>query len=297
MMAIRIFKDAEGFRTALESRIKNISLKEGVDIMRLRRQFTFDRFLCRVFYGETDTVMLKGGYAIELRVAMARTTKDIDLCMKKRKGPTLSPQEMYSFFQDKAALQLGDFIDFTVSPPSRLLTNAVYGGCRFSVDAEMSDRLFTRFTLDVSIGDGWIDDQDSLQPRDWPAFGLAFGLAFAGVPPLGFPATTVEQQLAEKIHSYTMPRQKPNSRVKDLVDIVLLTRNFKINRERMADSLKRTFKLRATHSIPAELSLPPAAWGDRFSALADESKLKLDLTGAFTLLKEFYESIAGDGSR
>ena len=296
-MAIRIFKDAEGFRTALESRIKNISLKEGVDIMRLRRQFTFDRFLCRVFHDETDTVMLKGGYAIELRVAMARTTKDIDLCMKKRKGPTLSPQEMYSFFQDKAALQLGDFIDFTVSPPSRLLTNAVYGGCRFSVDAEMSDRLFTRFTLDVSIGDGWIDDQDSLQPRDWPAFGLAFGLAFAGVPPLGFPATTVEQQLAEKIHSYTMPRQKPNSRVKDLVDIVLLTRNFKINRERMADSLKRTFKLRATHSIPAELSWPPAAWGNRFSALADESKLKLDLTGAFTLLKEFYESIAGDGSR
>ncbi|MBN2187989.1 MAG: nucleotidyl transferase AbiEii/AbiGii toxin family protein [Chitinispirillaceae bacterium] len=132
---------------------------------------------------------------------------------------------------------------FTVSQPARLLTKAVYGGCRFSVDAEMADRLFARFTLDVSIGDGWIDEQDSLQPRDW--------LAFAGVPPLGFPATTVEQQLAEKVHSYTMPRQKPNSRVKDLVDIVLLSRNFTINRKRMADSLKRTFRLRATHSIPA----------------------------------------------
>jgi hypothetical protein len=33
-----------------------------------------------------------------------------------------------------------------------------------------------------------------------------------------------------------------NSRVKDLV-IVLLTRNFKINKERMLDSFKQTFKI------------------------------------------------------
>ena len=283
MMAIRTFKDADAFRTALESRIKNISLKEGLDIMRLRRQFTFDRFLCRVFHEEKDTVMLKGGYAIELRMSTARTTKDIDLCMKKGRGSTSSPEELQSFFQTKASLQLGDYMDFTVSPPVRLLTKPTYGGSRFSVDAKMAGRLFTKFSIDVSIGDGWIDDQDNLEPRDW--------LAFAGIPPLGFPATTVEQQLAEKIHSYTLPRQKPNSRVKDLVDIVLLTRSFKINKERMAASLKRTFKLRKTHSIPGELSSPPAAWGKTFSELADESELKLDLAGAFTHLKEFYENI------
>ena len=174
-------------------------------------------------------------------------------------------------------------MDFIVSPPVRLLTNATYGGSRFSVDAKMAGRLFTKFSIDVSIGDGWIENQDNLESRDW--------LAFAGIPPLGFPATTIEQQLAEKIHSYTLPRQKPNSRVKDLVDIVLLTRNFKINKERMADSLKRTFKLRKTHSIPTELSPPPATWGKTFSELADESELKLDLAEAFTYLKEFYESI------
>jgi hypothetical protein len=262
-----------------------IAEKEGQEIMRLRRQFTFDRFLCRVFHGETNTVMLKGGYAIELRVTEARTTKDIDLCMKKVRGAAPSPEELHSFFQDKASLQLGDYMIFKVFPPSRLLTNAVYGGCRFTVDAAMAGRLFAKFSLDVSIGDGWIDDQDSLKPHDW--------LAFAGVPSLGFPATTVEQQLAEKIHSYTMPRQKPNSRVKDLVDIVLLTRNFKINKKRMADSLKRIFKLRKTHSIPGELTPPPAAWGKKFSELADESELKLDLAGAFSLLKVFYENIAG----
>jgi hypothetical protein len=284
-MVVRIFKDAEALRTALESRMKNIFLQEGVDIMRLRRQFTFDRFLCRVFHGETDMIMLKGGYAIELRITMARTTKDIDLCMKKGSGAAPIPQAMYSFFQDKASRQLGDYMEFIVSPPVRLLTNAAYGGVRFSVDANMSDRLFTRFTLDVAIGDGWIDDQDNLQPRDW--------LGFAGIPPLSFPATTVEQQLAEKIHSYTLPRQKPNSRVKDLVDIVLLTRHFKINPERMAAALNRTFKLRKTHSLPGELSPPPAAWGKIFLELANESELKMDIAGAFAQLNEFHESLTG----
>jgi hypothetical protein len=252
--------------------------------MRLRRQFTFDRFLCRVFHEEKDTVMLKGGYAIELRMSTARTTNDIDLCMKKGRGSTSSPEELRSFFQTKASLQLGDYMNFIVSPPVRLLTNPVYGGSRFSVDAKMAGRLFTKFSIDVSIGDGWIKDQDNLEPRDW--------LAFAGIPPLGFPATTVEQQLAEKIHSYTLPRQKPNSRIKDLVDIVLLTRSFKINKERMVESLKRTFKLRKTHSIPGELSPPPADWENTFSELSDESELKLDLTGAFEHLKEFYGNIA-----
>lgn len=265
-MPVKTFKDAEAFRNALETRIKNISLKEGADIMRLRRQFTFDRFLCRVFHGEKGAIMLKGGYSLELRVALARTTK-----------------EMYSFFQEKAALQLGDFIVFTVFPPSRLLTNAVYGGCRFSVEAEMADRLFTRFTLDVSVGDGWIDNQDNLQPRDW--------LAFAGIPASGFPSTTVEQQLAEKIHSYTQPRQKPNSRVKDLVDIIILTRNFNISKERMSASLRSTFKLRKTHSIPVELSPPPPAWKKAFSELASESELNLDLAGAFTNFEDLYKNI------
>jgi hypothetical protein len=283
MMAIQKYSSAEAFRIALESRLQNIAVKERVPLMRFRRQFTFDRFLCRVFHEGKGTVMLKGGYAIELRVATARTTKDIDLCMKKSRGSTSSPEKLQSFFQTKASLQLGDYMEFIVSPPVRLLTNATYGGSRFSVDAKMAGRLFAKFSIDVSIGDGWIDDQDSLQPRDW--------LAFAGVPPLGFPATTVEQQLAEKIHSYTLPRQKPNSRVKDLVDIVLLTRNFKINKERMADSLKRTFKLRKTHSIPGELSPPPAAWENTFSELADKSELKLELATAFSHLKDFYENI------
>jgi len=59
----------------------------------------------------------------------------------------------------------------------------------------------------------------------------------------------------------------------------------------MSDSLKRTFKLRKTHSIPGELSPPPAAWERAFSELAQESELNLELDGAFAHLKHYYENI------
>ncbi len=275
----RKYASAEAFRIALETRLQRLAVAEGMPLMRLRRQFTFDRFLCRIFRDETS-VILKGGYAIELRLANARTTKDIDLCMNKVRGTSATPQKLQSFFQAKASLQLGDYLEFTISSETRSLTNAAYGGSRFSVEANMAGRRFAMFSIDVSFGDGWIEDQDLLESRDW--------LAFAGVRPFGFPSTTVEQQLAEKIHSYTLPRQRPNSRVKDLVDIVLLTQNFKVNPGRMAASLSRTFKIRKTHSIPTELRPPPAAWENVFSRLAGESELKIDLSDAFAHLKDFY---------
>jgi len=59
--------------------------KEGVDLQRLRRQVAFDRLLARLFQvGDLKQPpwVLKGGYAMELRMKAARTTKDIDLTMR-----------------------------------------------------------------------------------------------------------------------------------------------------------------------------------------------------------------------
>jgi hypothetical protein len=282
-MKPKMYASPQAFRAAIESRFIQISKKENIDIMRLRRQFTFDRFLCRVFHGEKDTIMLKGGYAMELRIAAARTTRDIDLCMKKGKGHTPSHDELHTFFQNKAALEMGDFFDFTVLPHSLELVTAPYGGLRFPVEASMAYRQFLKFSVDVAVGDVWLVDGENLHSRNW--------LEFAGISPSDFPSITIEQQLAEKIHSYTLPRQTPNSRVKDLVDIVLLTRNFKINKERMRDSLKQTFKIRKTQFIPNELSQPPESWITVFTKLSKECELEMDLAGAFAHLKEFYENI------
>jgi hypothetical protein len=86
-MESRKFKDATAFRSSLEERLKTASRKKGMDLQRLRRQLAFDRLLARLFSGKNPPWYLKGGYAMELRIHGARTTRDVDL------GRSLEPGE------------------------------------------------------------------------------------------------------------------------------------------------------------------------------------------------------------
>ena len=78
------YATATAFRQAVEARLMNLARAEQVDIQRLRRQVAFDRLLCRLFHNPQAPWALKGGYAMELRMAMARTTRDIDLSVRQR---------------------------------------------------------------------------------------------------------------------------------------------------------------------------------------------------------------------
>jgi hypothetical protein len=84
MDEVKQYKTAGAFRTALETRLQTRAQVERTDLQRLRRQVAFDRFLARLFpKGPKGTYpwILKGGYAMELRIRSARTTKDIDLTL------------------------------------------------------------------------------------------------------------------------------------------------------------------------------------------------------------------------
>jgi hypothetical protein len=105
-----------------------------------------------------------------------------------------------------------------------------------------------------------------------------------------------EQQFAEKLHAYTLPRSHPNSRVKDLVDLALLSGSGALNRQRVLDALRLTFERRATHTMPAELAAPPSDWQPPFQALAAECGLPTDINIVFSRLSEFLENVlAGQG--
>jgi hypothetical protein len=83
----KIYKTAGAFRTALETRLQMRARAETTDLQRLRRQVAFDRFLARMFSKGPKAAypwLLKGGYAMELRMHAARTTKDIDSTGTKR---------------------------------------------------------------------------------------------------------------------------------------------------------------------------------------------------------------------
>ena len=58
-----------------------------------------------------------------------------------------------------------------------------------------------------------------------------------------------EQQFAEKIHAYTLPRNAANSRVKDLVDLALLIGSGELDKRRILEALRLTFERRGTHDL------------------------------------------------
>lgn len=83
----RNYASAAAFRAALEGRLKKLALEEGIDLQRMRRQVAFDRLLCRLFVSADAPWLLKGGFAMELRVKAARTTRDIDVALRRLPVP------------------------------------------------------------------------------------------------------------------------------------------------------------------------------------------------------------------
>jgi hypothetical protein len=290
-MAIpRIYATAGAFRRALEERLKSMSQTEQIDINRLRRQVSFDRLLARLFREDPAPWVLKGGYALELRFRSARSTIDIDLTLQRVVG-TVEGREpiqvIREMLQAMANVSFDDWFEYTIGPPVMDLTAAPYGGARYLVETRMDGRIFARFHLDAGIGDVVIQPLETAECHDW--------LGFAGIGKPRVQMISREQQFAEKIHAYTLPRNSPNSRVKDLVDLALLIAGNRLDRQRVFNALHLTFDRRGTHTLPISLSVPPPEWQTPFRALAEECGLQTDIAVVFDNVREFLENVLVGG--
>jgi hypothetical protein len=284
MATIKTYATAGAFRVALEERFKQRSRTDQIDINRLRRQVSFDRLLARLFRGDSAPWALKGGYALELRFKSARSTVDIDLALQRAVstavGSAGTNQTVREILQAAASTPLGDWFEYIIGPAMLDITAAPYGGARYPVETNMGGRIFAKFHLDVGIGDVVMKPLETVTTNDW--------LAFAGIEPSTVQMITREQQFAEKIHAYTLPRSAQNSRVKDLVDLALLIAEGKLDHKRCADALRLTFERRDTHSLPKTLNAPPQDWQIAFEALAKECGIKPDLAATFETVLSFY---------
>jgi hypothetical protein len=102
-----------------------------------------------------------------------------------------------------------------------------------------------------------------------------------------------EQQFAEKLHAYTLPRQGAvNSRVRDLVDMVLLIQSGTMAKDKVIEAVRITFDLRKTHNLPKVLPQPPTDWQKPYDALAKECSLSGGIDGAFTNLDTYLSQSA-----
>jgi len=268
------------FRQALETRLNGLARQRGVDVQRLRRQVAFDRFLCRLFQHSGERWLLKGGYAMELRLQESRATRDIDLTTRGPiRGSGRLADRILRLLQAAASLELGDFFVFAVGESTHDMAGAPYGGARFPVEARLAGRVFARFHVDVGTGDPILEPVETVQGEDW--------LSFAGIPTTPFPNISREQQFAEKLHAYTLPRaERPNSRVRDLLDMVLLLRAG-VQSDRIAEAIHAVFARRKTHSLPVALPPPPESWAIPFASLADECGAGIRMDQAYAMVKSF----------
>jgi len=157
----------------------------------------------------------------------------------------------------------GDFFQFAVGAGTPLVDDA-YGrpAWRFTVDAILAGKSFVKFHLD-------------LVERPEELVGLTTLILPIGVaaPPgavvRSVVVTDLRQQFAEKIHALARSYASGEStRVKDLLDIVLLVDDGLIGDADLYEVVRRVFTVRGTSELPASLGPPPMAWAEPFRQMA-----------------------------
>jgi hypothetical protein len=182
-------------------------------------------------------------------------------------------------------LEVNDWFRFVVEQPKTEQATLHGGGRRFNVQALLDSRPFELFHVDVGTDDPMLEPVQLLQ---MPAL-----LDFADISPTVAPCFPITQQIAEKVHAYTRPHASgASSRVKDLVDILLLAGLQPLVGLPLRQALQATFEARGTHPLPLTLPIPPDSWSQPLRRMADETGLAWREVGdAVTAAQQFVEPV------
>jgi hypothetical protein len=266
-----------GFRTQLLQHLRNEALRTGIPAQRFQQRIAFERLLARL--PRDGEWVLKGGFALQLRYGLqARPTRDVDL-----RTPHTPTDALDRLRHATAVAPAADNFSFEFGEVAQELQGAPGGALRVRVVARVAGQELVTFHIDLSSGDALIDPPDLLRGSDL--------LAFAGIGRIEFPVYPVTQHLAEKLHAYTLPRGQENTRVRDLVDLVIIATTEQVEADRLSRSVEATFAIRGTHPIPERLPEPPQSWAQPYARIATETiNLPVtDLQKAYLWAAQFWD--------
>ncbi len=266
------------FRIALEARIKQAKT-DSVGVSRLRKRIVFEQLLARLVVVAPGEWVLKGGFALELRLGdVARSTKDADLEWR------LVEDDAVEMLLDAAALDVGDRFVFALERAGEE-THLAGGGQRWRVTATLAGRIFERAVVDVAFAAAPVHAPDEVATSNL--------LQFAGIDGVEVPTLGIEQHLAEKLHAYTREYAggRPSTRVKDLVDVVVIANTSAIDAAKLSEAIIVIFDRRAEHTVPAALPEPPADWTTPWRRLARDLPASDDLAEGHRVAVALFEPI------
>jgi hypothetical protein len=139
------------------------------------------------------------------------------------------------------ALELDDCFEFAIER-SAAADDLDGGGQRWAVTASLAGRPSERVAIDVGLG------APVLEPDSVVSSQL---LGFADLQPTTVRALAIEQHVAEKLHAYTCAYAggRSSSRVKDLVDVVVIARTTEFDAQRLRHAITTISSRRAAHPV------------------------------------------------
>lgn len=276
------YASAAAFRRALEDRLKILSTGDSARFVRYRKRIAFDRLLARLVVAAPGAWLLKGGFALDLRlIDRSRTTKDVDLAWRANADLLLDA------LLDAGAVDLGDHFVSTLEL-SGTSPDPLGGAQRFRVATSLAGRPFESFALDVGTDEGPACAEDPLTTP-----GL---LAFAGIAPVTVPVLPLASQVAEKRHAYTRTYEggRSSTRIKDLIDLALIASTFALDAAALRTAIRSVFTKRATHGLPIAVPPPPAGWSPAYRRLAAVVGIDTDLNSGHVLAAALLDPVLGE---
>jgi hypothetical protein len=269
----------------LEHRLLNASAATGVSLDRLRRRVVFERIVARLDAAAPGQWVLKGGMALEVRLRDdARLTKDLDLGLRAvvRDGATLRILLVDALADDPD----GDRFEFRTGEPSLLSPDG--GGhhtWRVKVQALLAGRPFGGITLDVSPRIHELSATDRVP--------LPNSMAFADLPERTIEIVDINRHAAEKLHAMSRDfGERENSRVRDLVDLVLLHEHGSLDPAALAVHVRAVWAERDADKEPGETPRPRASWRDGYARHIDDLGLQTDFDAAEAMIIQLWQQMA-----
>lgn len=288
------YRTASAFRQALDAQLRSRATSP-TDMERLRRSAAYERLLARLFAeGDAAPWTVKGGYVLDVRLpSEARRTKDLDLGLATSAvgAAPVVDDAVRRLLDGAMSLDLLDWFGFRRLKSVRLGFDAEdeIDVLRSTVEAVVDGKPFVSFILDVGV------EAAHFGRREWLTRPSFFG--FAGAAATRFAFIDVARHLAEKLHALTRPRgDRENTRVKDLVDVVLLMERLPPSMGELRSAVAAVFAERNTHDRPVELPPSPARWTATYeTAAADVGTTAKSLAEAERRARDLWSLLGAAG--
>lgn len=282
---MREYATPAAFRAAVEAWLRERARRIGVPAYIVRRHAALERLLARLTKVAPGRWALKGGLALDTRLG-DRARVSLDLDVDHVGGADAARGEL----QHATVEDLGDRFGFAVIGAEDLSESGLRLAVRYRLESGLAGRPFEPLQVDVTIAppEPW-----DAQPAQRPGVLAEFGLE-----PIELLLVPIERQIAEKLHACTRTyKGGPTTRVRDLVDLVLIRQYEHVDATSLRVAIERTFTRRGTHAVPGRFPPPPRELAVSYRRETERLRLTRSLDEAHQVLADWLNPVLAEVSR